>query len=482
MAMQGWLLKRNREYRKANLVASKYKRRYVELTADALAYAATLHDLRAGAGARVYGLSDLLWCRAEEEGAKFTVRFPERYITFKSEHGPAERDKWVAALQEALKRAGRGGADGAASGDELDGGAGASTGALPAGLEKLKREARDSLSGTSSAAGSPRIGTSLALGSGANGDGGGGGAELDGSGRPLSPRSLLAKSGLGAAFVSASPRRERASAGAAPPPVAINTDERAGGGDDDEDEEDDEPINSAFAHVRSPRSSCSRPSSARPSTELPPPLKPKGILKTSAQPSPRASTEQPRSGGGSEGGASPQQGSRAGSTSQRRSSLTRMQTPGVLLASEARAASPPAAAPPGGAAQPASPTGWDPAGVAAAPPGDRPGDDGDDVLLLLDPHEPLGAASLSQACDDRGQLQRPTTPLKPAIKRVGGEPASPPAAAAAAPPRPGSAAAQVQPQRHALPPWQQRAEPGQAAAGADLDVDALEAELQALMR
>ena len=54
---------------------AKYKRRWVEVTSETLAYGASPQDVRSGGGggARVYSARDLLWVRAEEGGAKFTV-------------------------------------------------------------------------------------------------------------------------------------------------------------------------------------------------------------------------------------------------------------------------------------------------------------------------------------------------------------------------------------------------------------------------
>jgi hypothetical protein len=169
-----------------------------------------------------------------------------------------------------------------------------------------------------------------------------------------------------------------------------------------------------------------------------------------------------------------------------------MQTPGVLLAAESpRAASPPPLAGPARqlptASPGASPTGRS-SGAAAAAEGNVPGGRDGDEVLLLDPHgDMLGAGALPGADYGRGQPQHASAPLKPALKAgVPPEPASHMAAAAAPGPA-GWAAMQLQSQkqgqRHTLPPWQQRAEgEGPTGSGADLDVDALEAELKALMR
>ncbi|KAF8072875.1 hypothetical protein HT031_000535 [Scenedesmus sp. PABB004] len=213
MQMQGALLKRNRAHRKANLLGSQYKRRWVELTADTLAYAASAAELRGGGRVAVFSVSELIWVRAEG-GAKFQrsalrraerggapvqVKFPERAITFKAEAGGDECDRWVAALEAAralkaqLHRS---------SGDKL---------------EQLKRTAEERLlnpaplasgggiaafrSAAGSAAASPRSRASSAgaapplsaLSASAHG--------AEAGQRPPSPRSLLASARAGAAFV-----------------------------------------------------------------------------------------------------------------------------------------------------------------------------------------------------------------------------------------------------------------------------------------
>ncbi|WIA08989.1 hypothetical protein OEZ85_008403 [Tetradesmus obliquus] len=96
--MRGFLLKRNAEHRKANLIGPKYKRRWVELTGQTLVYAATQQDLLAG---KVFAVREMKWVKADGDD-KFQVRFPERVLTFKVEAGGKhERDTWVEALEQA---------------------------------------------------------------------------------------------------------------------------------------------------------------------------------------------------------------------------------------------------------------------------------------------------------------------------------------------------------------------------------------------
>jgi hypothetical protein len=215
-----------------------------------------------------------------------------------------------------------------------------------------------SQSGGSASIGSPRIGTMLSLsGSGA----GERGASASRAGqRPPSPRSMLANPRLASSAFGGEERGPELYPSNAPPPRAGAN---GSGGDgssavrrgalqlslaavsghpseDQEEEEEDKPVSGAFAHVRSPRGSGSRPGSARVSFDP-------GSSAVAAAAAAAGSSGGSTGGGGGGGAAAAQRPPPAAAGSgprHMRGSVMRVKTPGVLLVPSASAAA--SAAPP----------------------------------------------------------------------------------------------------------------------------------------
>ncbi|GIL69754.1 hypothetical protein Vretimale_10227 [Volvox reticuliferus] len=98
----GYLLKKKRDDRR-NFLASKYQRRYFELTADTLAYAKDPRELKDGGGdIEVFAIHELKYIKKLED-CKLEMKFPERVLRVKAE-SIKEHDRWYEAIKDARQK------------------------------------------------------------------------------------------------------------------------------------------------------------------------------------------------------------------------------------------------------------------------------------------------------------------------------------------------------------------------------------------
>ncbi|GLI62539.1 hypothetical protein VaNZ11_005203 [Volvox africanus] len=98
----GYLLKKKRDDRR-NFLASKYQRRYFELTADTLAYAKDPRELKDGGGnIEVFAIHELKYIKKLED-CKLEMKFPERVLRVKAE-SVKEHDRWYETIKDARQK------------------------------------------------------------------------------------------------------------------------------------------------------------------------------------------------------------------------------------------------------------------------------------------------------------------------------------------------------------------------------------------
>ncbi|GIL62889.1 hypothetical protein Vafri_17100 [Volvox africanus] len=96
----GYLLKKKRDDRR-NFLASKYQRRYFELTADTLAYAKDPRELKDGGGnIEVFAIHELKYIKKLED---CKLEFPERVLRVKAESAK-QHDRWYETIKDARQK------------------------------------------------------------------------------------------------------------------------------------------------------------------------------------------------------------------------------------------------------------------------------------------------------------------------------------------------------------------------------------------